>query len=412
MRIAIVTESFLPRTDGVVRSLLELLSFLRARDHEALVVAPGPGPLEHLGYRVARAAGLRFPLYPDLTLSPFCPGMTRLWRTWKPDIVHLASPFVLGACGCRAARRLGLPVAAHYQTDVAGYARHFHLGALSGVAAWRLTRLHNDCRVNYAPTESQRLGLIAQGVRNVRVLGRGVDSVLFNPVRRSAEVRRALLMPGEECLFLYVGRISSEKNIVSLAPMIAAVPRARLVVVGEGPKRSQLETHFRGLPATFLGARFGTELATLYASADIFSFPSLTETFGQVVQEAMASGLAVLAYRAGGVQDLFRHAVEGLLCPAGYGIAWIQMSREMAVDAALRERLGVNARQATLSRTWEAIFTCLLEDYELLAHAGTPGHAPVRRTTVGSARRGSFTVKGGVPGVHAHAGAYVDAVRR
>ena len=192
----------------------------------------------------------------------------------------------------------------------APHALQSHLGGLSRTSL----RFRGYFRENYTPTESQRLALIAQGVRDVRVLGRGVDVALFNPRFRSPAVRQALLQPDEECMFLYVGRLSSEKNIDSLASMIATVPRARLVVVGDSPKRAQLERRFRGLPATFLDARFDRELATLYASADVFSFPSLTETFGQVVQEAMASGLAVLAYRAGGVQDLFRHEEEGNLC--------------------------------------------------------------------------------------------------
>ncbi len=395
MRIAIVTESFLPRSDGVVRGLLEMLSYLREHGHDALVVASGPGPCEHLGFQVVRAAGLPFPFYSDLTLSPFCPGMARLFRAWRPQIIHLASPFVLGAAGCRIGRRLGLPVAAHYQTNVAGYARHVGLGAFASLAARRIRSLHNDCLVNYAPTAGQRLALIADGVRNVRVLGRGVDSQLFNPGRRSPAVRRSLLEPGEDCMFLYVGRLSSEKNIESLAPMIAAVPAARLVVIGDGPKRAKLEAHFRGLPVTFLGARYGVELATLYASADVFSFPSLTETFGQVVQEAMASGLAVLAYRAGGVQDLFRHGIEGYLCVAGDGVLWNQMARLLADDRPLRARLGARARQATLSRTWEAIFSRLLEDYEQLTQGIAADPALARRAAAGSGRVGALTINGG-----------------
>ena len=162
MRIAIVTESFLPRTDGVVRTVLELLSFLRTHHHQALVFAPGQGPREHLGFEIVRIGGLRFPLYPDLTLAPFCPFMGRQLRAWKPDVVHLASPFVLGAYACRVGRKLRLPIAAHYQTDVAGYARHFHLAVLSRAATRHITRLHNNCQTNYAPTESQRLALIAR----------------------------------------------------------------------------------------------------------------------------------------------------------------------------------------------------------------------------------------------------------
>lgn len=154
IRLAIVTESFLPRTDGVVRTLVELLRYLRLHGHQALVFAAGPGPTKHEGYPIIRVGGLPFPPYPGLTLAMLGTGMTRRLRDWAPDVIHLASPFVLGVHGYRAGRTLGVSVAAHYMTDVPRYARHFGLGACAGLARWHTTRLHNACQITYAPTES------------------------------------------------------------------------------------------------------------------------------------------------------------------------------------------------------------------------------------------------------------------
>jgi glycosyltransferase involved in cell wall biosynthesis len=292
--------------------------------------------------------------------------MRRTLRAWNADVMHLAGPFVLGAQGCRVGQSLGIPLAAHYQTNIERYARHFHLSFLAGVAQARLLHLHNRCQVNYAPTIGEAKTLTGQGMRRVRVSGRGVDSLLFHPGRRSDQVRRALLRPGEHTILLYVGRLSAEKNIEHLAPTLAAIPGARLILVGDGPRRAALEQYFGALPATFLGERHGEELATLYASADIFTFPSLSETFGQVVQEAMASGPAIVAFGAGGVSDLLRHGEEGLLCsPASPG-DWFTHAQALAENPVLRARLSERARSAVLGRTWEAVFDKLFADYAAL----------------------------------------------
>lgn len=372
MRIAIVTESFLPRTDGVVRSVLELLLYLRDHGHQALVFAAGPGPQEHLGFRVVPVGGLRFPLYPALTIAPYCHGMFRIMRDFRPDLVHLASPFVLGVQGRRAGAHLGVPVVAHFQTDVARYARSYGAGPLASVASAHMRRLHNRCQATYAPTISVARELEAQGYNNVRVSGRGVDTALFDPARRSAELRAGLLGPGEHTLLIYVGRLSSEKNLSLLSPLAATLPGVRLVLVGEGPHRGALEREFRGLPVTFAGLQHGEMLATYYASGDVFVFPSVTETFGQVVQEAMASGVPVLALRAGGVQDLFRDGEEGYLVPPGDLHRWTEAAGRLVNDATLRNRFAQRARASAETRTWRAIFDQLILEYRALAAARRP----------------------------------------
>jgi len=244
-------------------------------------------------------------------------------------------------------------------------------------------RLHNGCQANYAPTPSVRDELLSWGVREARVSGRGVDATLFNPAKRSEALRHGLLLAGEHTLFLYVGRLSVEKNLESLVPMLAGTPGCRLVLVGEGPLRASLEARFSGLPATFLGLKRGEELAQIYASADVLTFPSLTETFGQVVQEAMASGLPVLACRAGGVQDLFRDGAEGYLCQPGDAGTWLDRARRLGGDAALRSGFGRQARASAASRTWDMIFDRLLRDYlELLRPGGEPPNVASRIASV------------------------------
>ena len=382
MRIAVVTESFLPRTDGVVRTVLELLQYLHAHGHDARVFAPGCGPTEYAGFLVRRVPGVRFPLYPDLVIAPFSRALLTDFRTWKPEVVHLASPFVLGIEGCLLGRAFHVPVAAHFQTDIARYAQHFHAGFLAGAAWLQLRLLHNACSVNYAPTESGRQDLRQHGIRNVRVLGRGVDTQLFSPERRDLDLRQSLLHDGESCVLLYVGRLSTEKNLEALVPLVRRIPGVRLVLVGDGPHRSALEARFQGLPATFLGLKHGVDLARLYAAADVFVFPSLTETFGQVVQEAMASGLPILAFRSGGVQDLFEPDREGYLCPPGDEEQWLSMARTLAADPALRVRLGRQGHEAAAGRTWDAIFTNLLQDYDSLIAAQQGGPHSTSQTTL------------------------------
>jgi phosphatidylinositol alpha 1,6-mannosyltransferase len=371
MRIAIVTESFLPRTDGVVRTVVALLDFLYAHSHQAIVFAAGPGPDRYRGFQVTRVRGLRFPYYPALTIAPLSISMSAEMRAFGPDIVHLASPFVLGVQGRRIGQRLGVPVVAHYQTDVASYSRYYGLGFGAAFAQRHLLRLHNRCRATYVPTVGVARRLGALGFENVRVSGRGVDATLFHPRKRSDQLRRSLLQDGERLLLLYVGRLSSEKNLLRLKPLVSGCPGVRLVLVGEGPIRQELERAFAGLPVTFTGVRHGEDLAAHYASADIFVFPSETETFGQVVQEAMASALPIVAARAGGVQDLFVDRQEGLLVSPGPHEHWIDAIRELSADPDLRRRLGTRARSAAEARTWDAVHSRLLKDYHVIVSGTT-----------------------------------------
>ena len=368
MRVALITETFLPRIDGIVRMLLEFLTYLQAQGHSAIVFAPGSGERAWQGVDVVRVHGVPCPFYPGLVLAPYSARMEPILRAWHPDLIHLAGPFVLGAQGGRVGRALDIPVAAHFQTDLARFARHYGLGAFAGLTWRRLLAIHNGCTVNFAPTSSVAAELRARGMRNVQIVGRGVDTAQFHPARRDP-ARRAQITGGRERPILaYVGRLAPEKGLTTLVAVAQALPDCPLLVVGDGPGRAALARALRGHDVHFTGWLHGEALAAAYASADVFVFPSATETFGQVVREAMASGLPVVGLRAGGVQDLVQSGVTGFLAEPMDPADFIAAVRRLVEDAPLRERFGRAARRQAEFYTWPAVFDDLLDCYAGLTH--------------------------------------------
>jgi phosphatidylinositol alpha 1,6-mannosyltransferase len=276
----------------------------------------------------------------------------------QPDIVHLASPFVLGARGVSLAVRFGLPAVAVYQTDLAGYARTY-LGA-GELAAWRRIRaVHTAADLTLAPSTASAQQLETRGVPRVRLWPRGVDTSRFRPALRDEELRRELA-PDGELLVGYVGRLAPEKRVELLAEA-DRLPGVRLVVVGDGPSQPQLAEALPG--ARFLGRRTGEDLARVYASLDVFVHTGPLETFCQTVQEAQASGIAVVAPAVGGPLDLIDHGRTGLLIPPGDPAAVREAVRELRDDAGLRDRLAAAGRDAVAGRTWEAVGDQLLTHY-------------------------------------------------
>jgi len=379
VRIAIVTETFLPRMDGIVRMLLEFLGYLEAHGHQAIVFAPGDGERLCHGFPIVRVRGLPCPLYPQLVLAPYSTRMGPLLREWRPDVVHLAGPFVLGAHGLTVARDLGVPVAAHYQTDLGRYAEHFGLGVLADLAWRRLLDLHNACDVSFAPTATVAEELRDRGMRNVHVCGRGVDGRLFHPAHRDAGYRASLGIQPDQPAFIYVGRLSPEKNLGVLTRVARALPQYPLLIVGDGPARDKLAADMAGLNVRFTGLLSGADLARAYASGDVFLFPSTTETFGQVVREAMASGLPSVAMRAGGVRDLVRDGQTGLLCSPDDDGAFVAAAERLATDTTLRHAMAAMARHEAEQYTWDAVFDHLMGWYGGLVSARmTPALAHAR----------------------------------
>jgi phosphatidylinositol alpha 1,6-mannosyltransferase len=392
MRIAIVTESFPPGVNGVAGCAERVAENLVRAGHHPLVIAPelaGPArPVpaadaaraaraagdSRLSYPVERVPSVPVPGYAAFRLGLPAPRIRRAIARHRADVVHLASPVALGAWGVRVAREMCLPAVAVYQTDLPGYARVYRLGPAAGALAWRWLRgIHNAADRTLAPSGVTAAELRAHGMERVRLWGRGVDTELFRPSRRDDRLR-AELAPRGEVIAGYVGRLAAEKRVDLLAA-VAALPGVRLAVTGGGPAARELR---RALPsAVFLGERHGTELATIYASLDVFVHPGTFETFGQAIQEAAASGLPVIAPAAGGPLDLVDDGVTGYLVPPGDGGAIAAAVAGLACDPGLRAAMGERARRKVLGRSWPALVAELVGHYADVIGGGpaTPGHA-------------------------------------
>ncbi|HMO11050.1 MAG TPA: glycosyltransferase family 1 protein [Actinotalea sp.] len=359
VRVAIVAESFLPQVNGVTNSVLRVVDHLAGEGHEVLVLAPGYPP-QVSGARVVALRSLPLPGYADLRLGvPTARTLVRELEGFGPDVVHLASPFVLGGPAIRAAERLRLPVVAVYQTDVAGFAQRYGLGGAAELAWRRVRAIHDHAALTLAPSPSAVRDVAEHGIRRVLLWARGVDATAFSPRHRSAELR-ARLAPDGEVLVGFVGRLAAEKRVQDLAA-VADLPGVRVVVVGDGPERTALEHALPG--AVFTGLRRGPELSALTASLDVAVQTGPHETFCQAAQEAMASGVPVVGPAAGGVADLVDPSRTGWLYPPGDLDSLRGHVRDLAGDAAKRLAMGRAARAAVAHRTWHSVGEQLVEHY-------------------------------------------------
>lgn len=375
MRVAIITESFPPDINGVAHSVVRVAEHLMARGHQPLVIAPEPASgtarvAGHLPYPVVRVPSMPMPGYPTFRLGLPSRRMTDALVAHGTEVVHLASPFFLGARGSAVTQRLGLPHVAVYQTDIPGYAGAYKMRGLGEAAAWRWLRsIHNGADRTLAPSTASATALHAHGIERVWLWRRGVDTVRFDPKHRSAAVRRALA-PNGEVLVGYVGRLATEKRVDLLAP-IASRPGVRLLVIGGGPAEPVLR---KAMPnALFLGPRQGAQLARLYASLDVFVHSGPYETFGQTVQEAAASGVPVVAPAAGGPVDLVVDGVTGFLVPPLSAQALDDAVGRLAGSATLRQQFGAAARDMVAARSWSAVGDELIGHYR--AVLGAPSSA-------------------------------------
>ncbi|MBB4686567.1 glycosyltransferase family 4 protein [Amycolatopsis jiangsuensis] len=346
----------------MTNSVLRIVEHLAGAGHEVLVVAPGPGPESYRGAPVVRIPAFDVPGVHSLPIGlPTRTVLTAL-DGFGPDVVHLASPFVVGARGLAAARRLRVPSIAVYQTDIAGFATSYGFG-IGARAAWRwVRRLHSRADRTLAPSSDSMRQLELHGVPRVHRWARGVDVARFSPRHRDPALRGELA-PNGELLVGFVGRLAPEKEVDRLTTL-AGTPGIRVVVVGDGPELPALRERLPG--AAFLGAKYGDELSTAYASLDVFVHTGPHETFCQAVQEAMASGLPVLAPDAGGPKDLVLPGRTGYLLPADreeFGRALADRVDALR-DPALRARLGEKARKVVLGRTWPAVCRKLVGHYE------------------------------------------------
>lgn len=363
MRVAFVAESFLPHMNGVTGSVLQSVRHLTDAGHDALVVAPG-APGARSGAGTTLLPSMPLPAYPQVRIALGRTGtIAGILRDYRPDVVHLASPFVLGWRAVAAAAALDLPTVAVYQTDVIAYARKYGLPRATALTAAHVARLHRKATLTLAPSSSALRQLHELGVDRTRLWGRGVDTERFRPDRRS-EAWRSWIAPGE-VIVGYVGRLAPEKQVEDLAA-IADMPGVRLVIVGDGPARARLE---RALPrAVFLGHLSGHELAQAMASFDVFVHPGESETFGQTIQEAHASGTPVVATGRGGPVDLVRSSVDGWLYRPGDLDDLRERVRDLVGDETKRQAFGAAARAAVENRTWPAVVDAL-HDFYLEARA-------------------------------------------
>ncbi|MDR6119496.1 phosphatidylinositol alpha 1,6-mannosyltransferase [Aeromicrobium sp. SORGH_AS981] len=372
MRIVIVAESFLPQTNGVVHSVLRVLDHLASRGDEVLVVVPDAAtevPQEVAGARVVTLPAWAFPGYPDVRVATGrVSPVTAILRDFDPDVVHLASPFALGWRAALAANALDIPVVAVYQTDVPTYAGRYGIRGVENLLWKRVRDVHGRADLNLVPSTATLDTLQAQGVERLVLWRRGVDTERFSPARRDDAWRRAVAPDGER-LVGYVGRLAPEKQVQDLAAL-GGVPGTRLVVVGDGPERARLERLLPG--AHFTGMLHGTELATAMASLDVLVSTSETETFCQVVQEGLASGVPVVAAGVGGPVDLVDHSRTGWLYPAGDLAAMAGFVRDLTGDESKRAAFGRAARRAVDGRGWQAVCSQLVGHYAtaIERHAG------------------------------------------
>lgn len=372
MRIAIFSEVFLPKIDGITNRLRNTLSCLVDDGHEVLVFAPAGEIAQLPGVRVVGVPALPFPRYPGLFMGLPDPRIALELARFGPDVVHAVGPACLGVWGILAARAQGHPVVASYHTDLPRYLAGYGLDAISP-AIWPLIRrVHNAAHVNLCPSRHTRAELRGKGVRNVGIWRGGVDTRRFHPSRRSREMRgrlsggrmRQASAPGERPLLLYAGRLAPEKNLETLSWVLQACPEASLALVGDGPAKPQLERVFRGAAVHFAGFLRGEELASAFASADVFVMPSTTETLGFVVLEAMSSGTPVVAADAGGIPDMIRSGENGLLYdPARFDAAVAPVKR-LLEDRVLRQRLAASGRETAEGATWQQETRRLIASYQ------------------------------------------------
>lgn len=366
LRVAVVTETYPPEINGVAMTTGRMVAGLVAAGHRVDLIRPrqahegGAIRLEEDGQGIEEllSRGIPLPRYANLQLGlPARKLLLRRWSVQRPDVVQVVTEGPLGWSALTAARKLRLPVISEFHTNFHRYSGHYGVGWLKRPIAVYLRKFHNRADLTLVPTRALCEDLAAQGIGRVDVVARGVDTALFDPARRSTPLRRSWGLAPEDLAVVYVGRIAPEKNLALLEKAFEAIrarqPRARLVLVGSGPAREALQARQPG--AVFCGPQTGTALAEHYASGDLFLFPSLTETYGNVVAEALASGLPVAAYRDAAAQELIEHQVHGWLAEPGDETGFVSGAVSLAEAHERRPRQRLAARERVAGLAWQAI---------------------------------------------------------
>ena len=372
MRVALYTETFLPKIDGIVRVVCLTLEHLQRRGIQAVVVAPEQGMREYAGAQVIGVPCVRNPVYPEGRIGFPTLGAYRKVKAFAPDLIHSFHPVNIGMMGVVHGHWLHKPILSSFHLDIAHMAAHYGLPLLGALLRRLVTFGFNQSAYSLAPSRLMQAKMRAEGVKKVGWWQRGVDAEQFHPRFRRADVRAALSDGHpEDVLLLYVGRLAPEKNLEGLRAVLENVPNTRLAFVGGGPQREALEAHFAGLPVHFAGYRTGRGLAEAYASADIFVFPSAFESFGLVILEAMAAGLPVVSTRVGGAGDLITEGETGYTVAVGDVQGMVEGVRRLASNAAVLKAAQQAARAHAERFDWSVIMDALIDCYAAVI-AGEP----------------------------------------
>jgi glycosyltransferase involved in cell wall biosynthesis len=364
MKIALFTETFLPKIDGIVTRLKHTVEHLQRAGDRVLVFSPDAGLREYKGAKIHGVSGMPLPLYPELKMAFPRPSIGKALERFQPDIIHVVNPAILGLGGIYFAKAMNIPLVASYHTHLPQYLHHYGLGSLEGLL-WELLKLaHNQAQLNLCTSTAMVKELRDHGIERVDLWQRGVDTELFQPdlASHSMRVRLSAGNP-DRPLLLYVGRVSAEKEIDRIKPVLEAIPEARLAIVGDGPNREALEAHFAGTNTHFIGYLQGTELASAFASADAFLFPSRTETLGLVLLEAMAAGCPVVAAASGGIPDIVTDGENGYLFQPTDEEGLITATKRLLTAGEEREKLRQNARLEAEKWGWSAATSQLQNFY-------------------------------------------------
>jgi glycosyltransferase involved in cell wall biosynthesis len=386
LRVAVVTETYPPEINGVAATISRVVEGLRERGHALQLVRPrqepGDAGTQSPGFVEVLMRGLPIPRYPQLRMGlPSRRALLRLWATARPDVVHIVTEGPLGYSALQAATQLRLPVVSDFRTNFHAYSRHYGIAWLRNPIMGYLRKFHNRTACTMVPTDALRGELMLNGFANLRVVSRGVDTRLYDPARRSEDLRQTWGAGPADTVLLCVGRLAPEKNLGLLVEAFEALhardPRARLVLVGDGPERAALQA--RCPLAHFAGLRRGEDLAAHYASADAFVFPSMTETFGNVLTEAMASGLPAVAFDHAAAHQWLRHGENGLVVALDDGAAFCAATARLAGERPWLREMGHAARQTALRLDWRVIVEQVETEYLRALAAPQTGTRPALR---------------------------------
>ena len=353
----------MPKVDGVSKSAFLTLSYLRQTGREVIVFAPDISPSNIGNTRIVPLRSIGFPGVPETRMALPNPRIAWELHNFKPDIIHMFSPALMSVSGMANGRHLNVPVIANYQTDLPGYSKIYGYGYMENVVRNWLKYVHNGCHLTLAPSQHTVDELRSHGYKRLRSWGRGVDIERFNPTHRNAEWRAKLLNGRDpsSLLCVYVGRLATEKR-VDLLIEVAKLPGVALTIIGDGAQRQELETYFAGTDTHFTGYLLGDDLSAAFASADVFLFTGPNETFGQVIQEAMASGLPTVVTNRGAVRDLILEGETGFICE-DIPEAFAARIRQLNENPFLRKRMSNRAREIAEQRPWESIMAQLETHY-------------------------------------------------